>query len=527
MASQSTLRPSLSQDASLDPIDKRPLPESQLPGDLEKAPTTTSVKREPSTRTVHPETDLDRGIVGWDGQDDLANPMNFAPSRKWTLLGLVSAVTFISPLASSIFSPALEDLALDMRITNETLLSFTVSIYLLGYTFGPMLLAPLSEIYGRRIVLSCANWFFVVWQIGCALAPNLASLIIFRLLAGVGGSGCITLGAGVIADLFPVQQRGLATALWSLGPLMGPVVGPIAGGFVGESIGWRWVFWLLLIAGGALSIAIECFNKETYAPVLLRWKTAKLSKELGRSDLRSVYEAEGQTESPGRVLKLGLKRPVVLLCKSPIVLFVSTYIALLYGLLYLFFTTIPTTFGDQYGFSPGLSGLSYLGIGIPEFLGLAIIGLTNDKILLRLATRNGGKFEPEMRLPAMVFWSCWIPISFFWYGWAAEKKAHWIVPILGMAPFGLGLMGAWMPIQIYIIDCYPIYAASGNAALTAARSLIGALLPLAGPKMFETMGLGWGNSLLGFIALGFVPLTMLLTKYGKMIRERFPVDLEA
>ncbi|KAL4984101.1 major facilitator superfamily domain-containing protein [Aspergillus falconensis] len=526
MASQSTLRPSLSRDASLDPAEKESPQEADLPVDLEKAATTTSAKREPSTRQDFPETDLDRGIIAWDGQDDPANPMNFAPSRKWTLLGLVSAVTVISPLASSIFSPALGDLAVDMGVTNETLLSFTVSIYLLGYTFGPLLLAPLSEIYGRRIVLSCANWFFVVWQIGCALAPNLASLIIFRLLAGVGGSGCITLGAGVIADLFPVQQRGLATSLWSLGPLMGPVIGPIAGGFVGETIGWRWVFWLLLIAGGALSFAIECFNRETYAPVLLRWKTATLSKELGRSDLRSVYEAEGQAASPGRVLKLGLKRPMVLLCKSPIVLFLSTYIALLYGLLYLFFTTIPSTFRVQYGFSAGLSGLSYLGIGIPQFIGLAIIGMTNDKILLKLAARNGGKFEPEMRLPTTVFWSFFIPMSFFWYGWAADKKVHWIVPILGMAPFGLGLMGAWMPIQIYIIDCYPMYAASGNAALTASRSLVGTLLPLAGPKMFDTLGLGWGNSLLGFIALGFVPLTMLLTKYGKKIREKFPINLE-
>ncbi|RDW72714.1 MFS transporter [Aspergillus mulundensis] len=521
MASQSTLTPSpsLSREISRD---KSPPPLQDA--DLEKAPTTPSPRQ--SSRQVFPETDLDAGIVAWDSQDDPANPMNFTQSRKWTLLGLVSAVTVISPLASSMFSPALEDLASDMDITNDTLLSFTVSIYLLGYTFGPMLLAPLSEIYGRRIVLSCANWFFVVWQIGCALAPNLASLIIFRLLAGAGGSGCITLGAGVIADLFPVHQRGLATSLWSLGPLMGPVIGPIAGGFVGESIGWRWVFWLLLISGGALSFAIECFNKETYAPVILRWKTDKLGKELGRSDLRSHYDIEGNDVSPARVLKLGLKRPIILLCKSPIVLFLATYIALLYGLLYLFFTTIPTVFGDQYGFSPGLSGLAYLGIGIPVFIGLVIIATTSDKILLRLAARNGGKFEPEMRLPAMVFWSFFIPVSFFWYGWAADKKVHWIVPILGMSPFGLGMMGAWMPIQIYIIDCYPMYAASGNAALTASRSLVGALLPLAGPKMFESLGIGWGNSLLGFIALGFVPLTVLLTRYGKSIRERFPVDLE-
>lgn len=390
-----------------------------------------------------------------------------------------------------------------------------------------MLLAPLSEIYGRRLILSCANWFFVLWQIGCALAPNIACLIVFRFFAGMGGSGCITLGAGVIADLFPVHQRGVATSIWSMGPLLGPVVGPIAGGFVGQALGWRWVFWILLIAGGVLSLSIEIFNKETYAPVLTRWKTAKLAKELGRNDLRSAYDLEGRGVSVASALKLGMKRPMVLLFKSPIVLFLATYMALIYGLLYLFFTTIPSVFENQYGFSAGITGLAYIGIGVGFFSGLVITAMTSDKVLMKLAARNGGKLEPEMRLPALVFWACLLPISFFWYGWTTEKKVHWIVPIIGMAPFGIGMMGVYMPIQIYTIDCYPAYAASANAALTASRSLVGALLPLAGPKMFDTLGLGWGNSLLGFIALAFVPIAILLTRYGKKIREKFQVDLES
>ncbi|KAL4912974.1 major facilitator superfamily domain-containing protein [Aspergillus aurantiobrunneus] len=514
-----------SQNPSLSPS-RDTIVSPQDGGDLEKAATATeSPKQQPVTRQVLPESDLDRAIVGWDGQDDPKSPQNFVQSRKWTLLVLISLVTFISPLASSMFSPALSSLSQDMGITNQTVLSFSVSIYLLGYTIGPMVLAPLSEIYGRRLMLSCANWFFVVWQVGCALAPNIAGLIIMRFLAGMGGSGCITMGAGVIADLFPVNQRGLATSIWSMGPLMGPVVGPIIGGFVGQSLGWRWVFWILLIAGGALSFAIECMYTETYAPVLVRWKTDKLAKELGRSDLRSAYDLEGRGVSIATVLRLGFKRPMVLLFKSPIVLFLATYVAMVYGLLYLFFTTIPSVFEDQYGFSPGLTGLAYIGIGVGFFVGLMITATTSDRVLMKLASRNGGKLEPEMRLPAIVFWACLLPISFFWYGWTAEKQVHWIVPIIGMAPYGVGMMGVWMPVQIYTIDCYPAYAASANAALTASRSLMGALLPLAGPAMFDTLGLGWGNSLLGFIALGFVPIAILLTKYGKMIREKFPVDL--
>lgn len=384
----------------------------------------------------------------------------------------------------------------------------------------------MSEIYGRRIVLSCANWFFVVWQIGCALAPNVQTLIVCRLFAGMGGAGCLTLGAGLIADLFPIEQRGMATALWSCGPLIGPVAGPIAGGFIGETIGWRWIFWIVMIAAGVVSFGIEILNRETYAAVLIRRKTERLSKELGRSDLRSAYEPSPEQVSIVSTMKVGLKRPILLLAKSPIVLLLSLYMAVVYGLLYLFFTTIPSVFRNQYGFSTGLSGLAYLGIGLGFISGLVLCGLTNDRVVLKLTRRNGGKYEPEMRLPAMIFFACFLPVSFFWYGWVVDKNVHWIAAIIGMMPFGVGMMGVYLPIQTYVIDCYQGYAASANASLTTIRSLVGGLLPLAGPKLFASLGLGWGNSLLGFIALAFVPVPIVFSRYGQRIREKFPVNLD-
>lgn len=342
----------------------------------------------------------------------------------------------------------------------------------------------------------------------------------------MGGSGCLTLGAGVIADLFPVEQRGLATSIWSLGPLVGPSVGPLAGGFMGETIGWRWVFWVLLIVGGVVALAIEFLNQETYAKVLIRWKTERLSKELGRNDLRSAYTPEGERVSLATSLKHGLRRPLILFVKSPIVAALATYMAFIYGLLYLFFTTISSVFGQQYGWSTGISGLAYLGIGIGFITGTACNALTSDRIVMNRTAKNGGKFEPEMRLPIMIFFSVFIPISFFWYGWTTEKDVFWLVPIIGMVPFGFGLMGLYLPIQTYVIDSYPEYAASANATLTTSRSLVGALLPLAGPKLFSSLGLGWGNSLLGFIALAFVPVPILFSRYGQRIRKKFPVDLQ-
>jgi len=84
-----------------------------------------------------------------------------------------------------------------------------------------------------------------------------------------------------------------------------------------------------------------------------------------------------------------------------------------------------------------------------------------------------------------------------------------------------------MPTLTYLIDAYTRYAASVTAANTVLRSLLCALLPLAGRKMYAALGLGWGNSLLGFIALAMIPFPFIFWKYGERIRnsKRFALQL--
>lgn len=184
-----------------------------------------SKKKEQLQRTKLIITDLDNGIVGWDSQDDPEMPLNFASNKKWLILFLLASITFVSPLASSMFAPAVSYMDAEFHNDNALLSALSVTIFVLAYVCGSLVLAPMCEIYGRRPILTIANIFFCVWQIGCALAPNLNSLIAFRFLAGIGGSGCLTIGGGVIADLFHPEQRGLATSLYSVGPLFGPIVG--------------------------------------------------------------------------------------------------------------------------------------------------------------------------------------------------------------------------------------------------------------------------------------------------------------
>ena len=138
-----------------------------------------------------PVTNLDEDIVGWGSQEDPEMPFNFPARQKWMWVGLLSAITLLTPFSSSILSPAIGALDKEFGNANAIVGSMTVSIYLLGYVVGPIFIAPLSELYGRKPVLSAANAFFCLWQIGCALAPNIEALIVCRFFSGIGGAACL------------------------------------------------------------------------------------------------------------------------------------------------------------------------------------------------------------------------------------------------------------------------------------------------------------------------------------------------
>lgn len=262
--------------------------------------------------------------------------------------------------------------------------------------------------------------------------------------------------------------------------------------------------------------------RESYGPVVLERKAARMRKATGNPDLRSIHD-KGKL-SP-RLFATALARPLKLLFGSPIVFLMALYAATTYGYLYLMFTTITAIFTTEYGFSAGIAGLSYLGFGIGSIMGLVVTGIVANRIAQDHTKR--GCFTPESRLLPMLV-GCWfMPVGLFWYGWSAEAGVHWIVPILGTGVFAIGLMSVFMSSSTYLVDSYLRYAASVTAANTALRSLLGALLPLAGPSMYASLGLGWGNSLLAFISLAMCGVPFFFWKFGASIRTnpRFQVQL--
>jgi MFS family permease len=353
-------------------------------------------------------------------------------------------------------------------------------------------------------------------------------LIGFRFLAGIGGSACLTVGGGIISDLFPIEQRGTANAMFSIGPLFGPVIGPIIGGFIAQRAGWRWVYWVLVAACGSLTLGNIVLNSETNPVVLARRRTEKLRKELSRPGLQCAYDvaSNGLGQTKRSVLLRGVFRPLRMLFGSPILLLLAIYLSFVFGMLYLLFTTLTSLYQGEYHWPVELCGLAYLGMGVGFMVGLVVVAKTSDATVVRLTKANNNVYEPEMRLASSIVFAFFIPISFFWYGWTAEKHVHWIVPLIGLAPFAFGMMGIFLPIQTYFIDAGGPYAASAVAGLTALRCLFGAFLPLAGPEMYATLGLGWGNSLLGFLALGLIPVPALIYRYGGLIRSKYPITLD-
>jgi MFS family permease len=269
-----------------------------------------------------------------------------------------------------------------------------------------------------------------------------------------------------------------------------------------------------------VTVLIAISTTETCHKVIIYQKTKRLQEELGNDRLKSCYELEDlDNRNPTGVIITSLARPLKMLFLSPHIFFLSLYIAFVFGVVYLLYTTIPSVFSVSYGLSTSQTGLIYIALGLGNVLGWLVVTFSSDKIVIRLTRANNEVFEPEMRLTISIYFGIFLPITLFWYGWSSFYRLHLASTIISLIPYGFGIMGLFLPITTYLVDSHPVYAASAIAANVILRSLVGALLPLAGPPMYTSLGLGWGNSLLGFICVLMIPLPAMFYKFGARWRK--------
>ncbi|THC98321.1 hypothetical protein EYZ11_002182 [Aspergillus tanneri] len=454
--------------------------------------------------------------VDFQDESDQMNPKNWSLKAKSLCIAVLSYNTLIVVLYSTSYTSGVTDIAAEFNSSN-TIVTLGLTFYLIGLAIGSMLTAPLSEVYGRKPVSVTCLFIFTVLIIPCALAKSVVTLVVVRFFGALFGSVMISTAPGMVSDLVNDEQRALAMSIWSIGPVNGPVLGPIVGGFVTQYLGWRWMDWIALILSG-VALVFSCIMKETYGPLILQKKAACLRKETGESRWWSRYD---QKTSLAEMLKVNLGRPFVMAVSEPICIFWNIYIAIVYGILYLCFTAYPIVFRNIRGWSLGLSGLAFSGIGIGCLITIACEPLIRRMINSHHIDPETGKVPPEAMVSIVCISAMLIPAGELWFAWTcAPASIHWVVPILAGVPFGAGNTGVFIYASNYITHSYGVYAASAMAGNSVIRSVLGGVLPLVGTYLYSGIGPNWSGTLLGLLEVIIIPIPFVFYKYGYKIREK-------
>lgn len=449
---------------------------------------------------------------------DKRNPKNFSKTWKWIYTLLLGSICFVVALGSAIVTGDIGRPVEYFGVSEEVVILASVTMFVLGFGLGPCVFAPISEEVGRQVVYITTLFLGVIFIIPCALAKNIATLIVCRLIDGIFFSAPMTLIGGSLADIWDGPERGAAMAIFSAAPFLGPVLGPIFGGLLGDySPTWRWIYWAFLIIAGTFYVFFSAILPETHHNTLLKRRAKWLRKTTGDDTYRAISELKVKKFS--QVANESLLRPFVLL--SELIVFLMTlYMSVIYGLLYMFFFAYPVVFGEGKGWSDSKIGIMFIPIGVGVLIATAVAPLINKDYNKRAqAYRDRGELPPaELRLIPMML-SCWfVPIGLFAFAWSSYPSVSWAGPCFSGLAAGFGFCCLYNPANNYIVDSYQHYAASALAAKTLVRSVWGACVPLFTIQMYHRLGYQWASSLMAFISLACCAIPFLFYIFGARIR---------
>ncbi|KWU47284.1 MFS general substrate transporter [Rhodotorula sp. JG-1b] len=465
-------------------------------------------------------------IVDWKGKDDPACPLNWSYGRRMLSTLTVAGFTLLAPLSSSMIAPAAGQVASYLNITDQVEVQMSVSIFVLAFAVGPLIFGPMSELYGRMRVLQGANLLYLVFNLVCAFAKTKGQFIAFRFISGLGGGAPLSIGAGVLSDLWRPEERGRGAALYSLMPLLGPALGPLLSGQIAYNLpvdGWRWVFYSTTIFSAFVQFIGIFLLRETYGPILLLREAHRLKRSMGLpadSDrVQTIHESKAGRKSVRQIVAHGMLRPFSLFISEQIIMLFAAYMSVIYGTIYILLTTTSSIYEGVYGQNVAIASLHYIALML-GFMAASQGGARGlDVIYRRLKAKRGGQGKPEYRLPLVFPASFILPIGLLLYGWGAQKRLHWIVPDIGLFCIGLSMILIFQASTSYMIDTFTLHAASALAATICLRSICGFAFPLFAPYMYNAIGYGWGCSILALVAAVVGgPAAPLLYIYGERIR---------
>jgi len=247
-----------------------------------------------------------------------------------------------------------------------------LSVFILASAVGPLIISPLSEVYGRRLVLHLTMLSFFIFNLGCAFCKTGAQLLALRFLAGIGGSAP-AIGAGILGDCWRPEERGKGLSLYYIFTLLGPALGPVIGGFIVRYLDWRWIFYSTSILSAAIQVIGLPLFPETYPLVIMANRKRALRDQ---ENAEVVPERKHARET----LLQALVRPFRLIGTQVLIQAMALYIAYVYGLLYLALSTYVLIWTEVYGQSIEIATLNYMSMALGFTVVTQIMGPISDRV---------------------------------------------------------------------------------------------------------------------------------------------------
>ncbi|KAJ8586462.1 MFS general substrate transporter [Rhizopogon salebrosus TDB-379] len=445
---------------------------------------------------------------------DSRNPVNFSYARKWVMT--ITACTFagIAAAASSSYVMGYSSMIRDLDCT---LFQATIglSMFALGIGLAPLVTSSFSEEFGRSPFYIVSSLMFMLTEVMIALAPNVQTVIVARLLGGVFGSTGTTLVAGTIADIWLPHQRGFPMSLYALGIIASMGLGPTIAGWIeaNPSMGWRWIQWIHVIVSGMYVVSVLLFMTETRSTVIL----TRIARQVRKNTRDSRYRARAEENKPAlaSMIAISCTRPLSLLLTEPTVQSFSLWVGFVWGVLYILIDSISGEFNSVYGFGIGETGSVFVTIFIGSLLGY-LANIYQERLYKQHVHHRG----PEARLYIACVASIILPTGMLIFAWTARPDIPWIVPLVGLTLFMSAAFAIYQVVFIYLADCYGPYASSALAGQSLCRNILATIFPLFTTQMFDRMTYKWADTLVALIAVVMIPIPYILFFYGSRIRQR-------
>lgn len=470
---------------------------------------------------------------------DLSNyvsPFTWSSSRKTYTISLSCAITVFTAYSAGSYAAASDQL-IDYWGVSPVAIKVGITTFTTGFATAPMVLAPFSELNGRKPVFIATGILFVIGQLCCAVTRSYAGMLAARFLTGVGGSTFSTMVGGVVSDIYATENRNTPMALFSGSALLGTGLGPLCSGFIAQHLSWRWVFYVQVIVDGFFILLVAVFFKETRGSVLLSRKAHKLNdwyaarEEAGLTGFDVVVEgsdekqsqrirwkvkADEEKESLVKMIGISVYRPFHLLTTEPVVFWFSLWVAFSWAVLYLTFSSIPLVFSTNHHFNIQQNGAVFAAMCVGALLA-SILCIYQEKMARHYGMMSS---SPEGRLYFCCFESALLPIGLFWFGWTQFSQVHWIVPTMAIGCATMGIFSIYLCVFNYLADTYHRYASSALAAQSFCRNMLGGIFPLVGDAMFNSMTYQGASSFLGGVGTLLTIVPWVLVLYGPKIRAR-------